>query len=732
MNTDSPTQPASGGSPAPAQEMPLLKLRDDLVFTVQSYGDQPCYLVEDPVNGSFFRIGVPEYKLLQHLNGEHTLEQALDQVNSHRLEDMPLLEMDVAQPLAQWLVHSQLAYMQHPETKNWQLAAPPDDTLQKVAKRINVLFIKLPLGSPDRWLERLYPKLSWMLGARFFWVWLLLVITGTYQIASHSTRFAQAASSLLSINNAVWLLLAWVFIKTIHEFFHGLVCKKYGGFVHEAGIFLILFAPLGGYVNATSMWRFTSRWQRMHVSVAGMFIELLIAAIAAWVWVYSQPGMVNYLAYNMIIIAGIGTLLFNANPLMRFDGYYVLSDGWDIPNLYASGQRYMRYLWRRYLQGRTEKKPDFPADKRTRIQAYGIASWLWRILIMLGLLVAATLLFHGAGVVIATIGLVSWLALPALRFLIQLNKDPQKRAVMKHLLLVSVIAGALLAVVLLQVQWSRNLSAPALLDYADATVIRADSPGFIKMLPVKNGDYVQAGEMLLQLQNHELEMELQDLALQLKIHELKRQQYFQDELLSAAQVEQEKLQELETKYREIRRQVEGLKITASVAGHVIAPELEKLQDAYVSRGMEILTLGNLEQIEVNVSIAQNDIDYFRAGIGNSAEMYTDSQPLTALDVVLERVNPAASQDIMYPMLTAVAGGDLAVKPKADAGENDPQYEHLSPRFSGVIQLSPEQAKKVHAGERAQVLITTAPQPLWNWLSQGVRRYFKHLEAISQG
>jgi len=709
----------------PQQQMPL-KLRDDLLFSHQFYANQNCYLLEDPVNAAYFQIGLPEYDFIRYLNGQRSVEEASIASNS-KLDD------SAVQTLIQWLLQSQLLMLQDEKTGQWRLPPAAENSLQKTTQKFNFLFLKLPLGSPNDWLDTLYPWFAWMLGNRFMWIWTLLVISGSYQLITHGSQFAQAANSLLTPYNAIWLLIAWVLIKTIHELFHGLVCKKYGGEVHDAGIFFILFAPLGGYVNAGSSWRFSSKWQRMHVSSAGMFVEVLIAAIASWIWVSTEVGALNYLAYNLIIIAGIGTLLFNANPLMRFDGYYILSDWLNLPNLGTSGQRYLQYLNRHYWQGRDMDLPAWP--HMNWIRAYAILSWLWRIFIMITLLYMAAHLWQGAGIIFAAFGLFSWLGVPFLNFMLQTRKLPNASRVYKRVLLLTTLLITTLFILLTQWHLSYTLTAPVVLDYAGATLVKVDTPGFIRHIAVQNGDYVQKDSLLFSLENRSLETELQMIETQIQAQHLKQQQALDEQLLSVYQLEQEKTKELEQKWQQLKQQVEGLKRTAPNSGQVIASDLSSLDNAYGSRGQVLVTIGDPDQLEVHASIAAADVDFFRTKLNQQVSLILARDSKQTHQATLLRVEARASQHINYPMLTPLGGGNLAITQRLDPSNQGKKrnqesagYVYIQPRFNAILSLPSQLAQDLYSGETGWIRIQSSAQNLWQRLQTWLKARLVLLNA----
>ncbi len=696
--------------------LPLLKLRQDLHFSFQSYSGNPCYLVEDTLNDSYFQIGELEYQFLHYLDGKTPIEQILLQ--------MPMLSTEQAQLICQYAIQSQIVYLK--TEQGWQLANPPKMKAAKLFQTLNILFIKIPLGSPDRWLSALLPYCRWMLGWGFFAVWLFLVISGGYLVANQFYRFSHAASNLLLPNNFIWLGVAWTIIKVLHETFHGLVCKKYGGFVQQAGIMLILFVPLGAYVNVTSSWKLRSKWQRIHISVAGIYLELLLSSLAAWVWSYTETGVINYLAYNIIVIAAIGTILFNANPLMRFDGYYILSDLLNMPNLYLHGQKYIRYLNRRYLQGHKENSP----TDSIFIKVYALCSLVWRWLVIFSLFITSLWLWHGAGVVIAILSLLSILVLPLSQFFKNLNLNVEKNKVIKQLSLRLTILSIIVLVVLTQVSWSPRLSAPAVIDYQPSVTVRAETAGFVATIAVKNGEQVAENQLLMVLENPELVSQQRDIALQVQISELKKQQLFNKNELAASQAEEEKLKAFRAQLADLNFKVEHLKIHAPLAGTVIADNLTDFKDLYVKRGVEILTIANPNHLEVKISIPQEEVEAFRANVNQTIWVYLDANPTQAIPTLLDRVNPSASQTILYPALTVLGGGLIPVKPKTEEQRkieknNEMQYEYLKPHFDGRSQL-PNPAAMIKAGQTAKVMILSPPRTLGYSLYVTIERYLQKL------
>ena len=189
------------------------------------------------------------------------------------------------------------------------------------------------------------PWLGWCFSFPALVGWCVVIGWALCDLAIHSQRLSESTSGVLAVGNWLWLGVAWVGLKVLHECGHAVACKRLGGEVREAGVIFVLLAPLA-YVDVTSTWRLRSKWARIQVAAAGMYVELFVAALATLVWARTPTSVLNQVCLNVMTTAGVMTVLFNANPLMRFDGYYIVSDLLELPNLYTQGQQYVAYLCR--------------------------------------------------------------------------------------------------------------------------------------------------------------------------------------------------------------------------------------------------------------------------------------------------------------------------------------------------------------------------------------------------
>ena len=383
-----------------------LRLREDLRFAHRAVGGQPCFVVEDPLNRRFYRLGAAEYTLVSLLDGRTSLRQAVAHTTAV-LGREAFSELEGA-AVCRWLLDARLAT--HAETTGAQ-AIPESGGIIPSALSAGPLSFRMPLGNPDALLADCHQRLRWATGGPGLAIWLILLATAGLQLAFQAGGLWSDARRVWSGGEWPCLVLIWVILKFVHELSHGLVCKRYGGEVREFGVNLVLLMPMP-YVDVSSAWRFPSKWMRIHVALAGMYAELSIAALAALVWVHTAAGPLHSLSFQTMILASIATVAFNANPLMRFDGYYVLAEWLDIPNLYSHGSSYISYLCRRYLLGMPASLPQWSLRKTLWIRCFGVASFAWRILVSVGLILAASAMFQGAGILLAVLSLMLWYGVP--------------------------------------------------------------------------------------------------------------------------------------------------------------------------------------------------------------------------------------------------------------------------------------------------------------------------------
>ncbi|MFO0871023.1 MAG: hypothetical protein U0935_19025 [Pirellulales bacterium] len=352
-------------------------------------------------------------------------------------------------------------------------------------------------------------------------------------------------------------------LKLWHELGHAAACKRFGGTVREFGVALIVFTPLP-YADISGAWRIRSKWRRFATSAGGLLFELPVAAVAAWIWSTTDPGLLHQNALNVVVAAGISALVFNLNPLMKFDGYYMLTDLAEIPNLAARGQAAVARVIRRWLLGDDAPPSDSSVPRSAWELPYGLAASVWRLLVCVGLLLLASRLGYGLGVLLALAAAVSWGLPPLFRGGGWLLSQPGRwRRPASWLRLAGGLAALLLAGLgAVSLFWGRGPSAIAVVDYYPKIEIRAATSGFVEQVCAETGDWIEAGEVIVRLTNEELQAEFQRTELDVARATRRADIFLSRRETAAWQAEQEVRRAHLTRLQELQTQVDSLIVRA--------------------------------------------------------------------------------------------------------------------------------------------------------------------------
>ena len=713
------------------------RLRRGLRFTFQEYTGGRYALIEDALHSKFHRVGLPEYLFLTYLDGRRTLSEAF--ARASLAAGPEAITESEALSLTQWLVDNHL--VDFDATSNEIAAEHQDKQHQKRAMElVNFMFLKMPVGSPDAFFTGLHRVAGWLCHPIIWLLWVVVVVVAIGLVIYDWRRFSDMAGGIFSATDAVVMLIIWAGLKVVHELGHGMVCKYYGCRVREAGVTLILFMPIT-YVDATSSWALPSKWQRMHVSFGGLWVELFIASAAAIYWSYSAEGYWNTIAYKLMIIAGSTTLLFNINPLMRFDGYYLLSDYLGMPNLYQRAQLSLMRFCNRYLVGKeVQEQTGVPLWERATLFSYGVASLVWRVVTMGVLIIAASTMWKGGGLILGIFCGVLWVVPGLYSFINTLATGEGVGAASRMRLIFRLALFAAVVAVVCYIPIYPTVTSPAVVQVKDMVVLRAECPGFINRVLVKEGDSVKQGQLLVEVRNLEETKDVEVLALKLKYQEAKTSMAMGEketqtgELdLPSFQAEQASLDGMRKQYAEKAKRLASLNIIAPSDGTVLVWKLPQRVGTFLQPGDEVLRMGVLPANELKLSIPEHAVDAFRAHIGERIEVLLPGRVET--EAILDRVTSRGNRDVVYPEITTLAGGPLSVaRRKQDSShqkdDKNPYsgYELVAPTFEAVAHFAGTPPTDIRSGEVARTRFRTgAPIPLWKqayaWTEGAVKWLF---------
>ncbi len=683
------------------------RLRDGIHFSLRHERGVAIGLVEDPHASRFHRVGLEEMRFLRALDGQRPLAAIVAQLArdgaGHTFTESEALQ------IVRWAKEQGLLAV---ESAREGSAEREKLALHQAATWLNPLMLKVPLARPDRFFAAAARGLRAACGWGGFIVWLGTVLLAAVQVAMDWPRFQRGFDGILARDNWLWLLGVWLVLKAWHEFAHGLFCRHFGAPVREVGVIFILFMPIG-YVDATGSLGLASKARRMAVAAAGMYAEFFLAALCALAWVHTPEGVAATALHNAIVTGTIVTLFFNANPLLRFDGYYLLSDWLELPNLALRGRQWVMRAANWLLTGTRALKPERPRTREQWLAAgYGVAAWLWQGLVIAGLLVAASALLRGGGLLLAALALALWVGFPLASFAAQiasqLGHDGRRWLGLAGRLAVFAL---LLAAVLL-VPLRRRVTALGVIELADTQAVRAECPGFVERVLVEDGQEVRAGDLLLELRNDEATAELARARLELARQEQAARVTYQRQDVAAYQAEQARVAAARRVVAERERYVATLQVRAAFAGRATGRRLAHLPGAYARTGDELCRLGRTAEHDVKFAVSQEAAPHFRAALGENLALRLEGRGLR-LKAHLTHLEARATREVRHPELTALAGGPLALRRREPPGEG---YELVEPHFVATARLTAPLA--LLPGELARARFTSARQVnLWE-LTQG--------------
>ena len=709
-----------------------LVLRSDLSFHRQEYRGQPCYLVVDDLNSNHYRIGMAEYNFVSLLDGSTTIASAVAQT-SVAMGNLAITESD-ALAVCKWLIDSNLATTQASRSAD-RLREKSDEAVhRRVKAKLNPITPKIPLFNPDRWLERLTPYFSWFLGVPAFIGWLVALFMGCYSVWSNASQLSESGSSVLAAENWIWLAVAWIGLKLIHEFAHGITCKAYGGDVRQFGIVLIVLIPLP-FVDVTSTWRFPSKWQRIFVAAAGMYVELFVAAIAAILWANTDAGVIHQQAFNVMIAGSVSTLLFNANPLMRFDGYYMLADWLEHPNLATHGQQLLKWAGKKFYLGLDVDRPTWPEGQSAIVATYAVFALLWRILICTVLVIAAESLLFGFGILMALAAIVWWLLVPVFRLLtlVFVGQSAQQQPSRLRFCLMTTALGMFLWTVMSYVPWYERIEAPAIVQFRDANEVRLTVGGFVREFFVQPDQQIRRGQPIARIENKELEVDVQVLEMQLATAELRARQFKQDHQIAAYQVEIQNLRALRQRLDERREQHSNLLVCSPADGKIIADDLNSMLGSFQAAGSLICEVNNPDDKELHALVSQHDIDRFQFRTSATVDIHIWGDPMVDATAILAEVSPRASSKITHPALTSACGGPLAVsyRPASVPDQTHEQFDLLTPRFLARVVFSGNSGKRYFVGQTGFVSFRASQGSIGDVLGEWMKNWIRSMRQQAQ-
>ena len=671
-------------------------------------------MLQDPSNNRQHRFNKSAYFIIGMMDGNRTVQQIWDAAIAALGDDAPTQD-EVIRLFGQLHFTDVLQSDISPDTL--EMLDRRDKHRGKWKQRLmNPFALRFPLIDPDRFLIKWMGLVKPFFGRAGLLLWLLVVGSAfILAVVNWPELTRNMADRVLTPQNLFLLWLVYPFVKLLHELGHAFAVRIWGGEVHEMGIVLLAFTPIP-YVEASASGAFPDKRKRMAVAAAGMTVELFVAALALFLWLNIESGQVSAIAYNVMLIGGVSTLLFNGNPLLRFDGYYVLADLIEIPNFSGRSTSYLGYLLQRYVFGIEDTASPVTSDgERPWFVIYGITSFFYRMFVLAALTLFVSSKFFFVGIFIAVWALFTQIFLPLIRNSYKFYNSIGGRRRRTRFITASAIIAVVATILLFVVPVPLRTNVQGVVSLPEYSRVRVGTDCFISEILIPDGSMVQSGDPLLRCEDPFLESEVRVLEANLKESKAR---YNAENLRARVQrdILRENIISAKADLNRTRERMDELIVLSPNQGLFVLPEADNLPGRFVKQGALLGYIMGASASTVVVVVGQADIALVRehtTGVQLRLAGNLD-KPFT---VSIDREIPAASDCLPSPVLGTTGGGCIPVDPSDPKG-----VRTLTKTFQFEIKLPIDQSNS-RIGERVYAMFEHGYEPIALQWFRSLRQLF---------
>jgi putative peptide zinc metalloprotease protein len=691
-----------------------LRKRADLVASKNFYDGRTYWVVKEPVGLNYFRFHEEEYAILSMLDGNTSLQTIRENFQAQFAPQRITLQ-DLQQFIG--MLHRSGLVISNAAGQGRQLRRRGDQKRKRewLGKLTNIFALRFRGIDPERLLTRLLPWFGWLftpmalIGALMLGLAALtLVLVQWDKFQSKLPTFEQ----FFAADNWLFLGATMAIVKILHEFGHGLSCKKFGGECHEMGLMLLVFTPCL-YCNVSDSWMLRNKWQRVFIGAAGMYVELILASIATFLWWFSTPGMFNFLCLSVMFICSVSTVVFNGNPLLRFDGYYILMDILEIPNLRQKSTEVLKRWFQSTCLGlELQDNPFLPRRNLFWFGLFTIAASIYRWVVVFGIIwflnqVLKPYGLEAIGKMFALAGVAGMIIQPLVQTY-KFLKVPGRASKMKrkNMLISLAVASALLAG-LFWIPLPFSVRCAFEIQPQDALQVRTTVPGKLVAWNHRPGDQVRAGEPIARLENvdllvQEAKYESEMRLAQIRLDQLERQSLFDTKHNASIPTQREARDSAASMLEEVRAKKAQLTVVAPRDGTLIeapskpvskaalaedqlpgwsgSPFAPSNSEAYFTQGDVLCVVGEPKQMEAIIVVDQGDIDLIQ--IGDEVELMLESARLNSVLGKISRISQSEMKE-SSENLSIQAGGNLNT-----AQDETGRVRPISTSYQATVPLEP--------------------------------------------
>lgn len=634
------------------------------------YRREVWYVISTKINPSYMRINGPAYYLFRQFNGERTVDEIWNSSLAALNDDAPTQD-EVVGLLSELFDATAVDFQQQSDVDQLFDNHRAQQARSAKSKHMNPLFMRFTVFDPDKLVQRMLPALQGLFSRGMLLFWLLLCSTSLVVAAYSATDIGRALSDdLTTTRNLIIMWFVFPIMKLLHELAHALAVRRWGGEVHEFGVALLVLLPVP-YVDASESAGFANKYRRMAVAGAGIVVESTLACLALLIWVAVEPGLVRDIAFNVMLTGSVSCLLFNGNPLLKFDSYYVLSDAIEIPALASRSTRYLLYLIQRYAFGMVVKSPVTAEGERPWLIGYGLVSTAYRLTLSFGICLFVASEYFFIGVALAIWAAFAQIVMPlikGLRFIVvdERLQAHRWRANALVMLALAVFVGLTGFVKLPHVTEARGVVWPV-----DDAMIRAGTDCLVEGVLVANGEDVEPGVQILHCDTTLLQSEVAQLRAELLAA---RAGVYSTRDRVERNMRKNEVQIAEELLAKAQQKLAKTTIVSSAGGALFVPDASNLVGRFFRQGELVGYLLSDENISIRSMLEQERIvllgDRF-----NAVEVMTLSRPRFHRSHIVRRL-PAATEQLVSPALGTQGGGDLAMRNEEDQGPRlrEPAFE----------------------------------------------------------
>ncbi len=706
-------------------------LRPDVNIRRQTYWGTPWYIISEPDNNTHFRLAREGYFFVSLLDGKRSMQDIWEQCQD--MGEGEALTQSEAIALLGRLHSAGLLLLDIPADTDSLLRRQQERRLKKLSSTLSsFLFLRIPLWAPDAFFTRFQHVGSWAFKPAGFGIWLIMLVAAVHALVVNWGMFAAEARHTLNPANIGWVYLVVILAKVVHECGHAFACKYFtardglSGDIHSMGIMLLLFAPVP-YIDVSSSVQIRSRWARAAIGLAGVYCELFLAFVATLLWAHTAEGTsLHLLARNCVIITSVTTLLFNVNPLLRFDGYFVFSDLLSMPNLYQRSQAYVIYLFKKHVLGVAKAATVVSRkNEKTLYPIYAVAAFIYRIIITVSIFFVLEENFATLGVLLSLSLFVLWFGLPAIKGLVWLIQGQELAGMRERAIGRLALAGGALAVLLLVIPVESAVVVEGVVESREQNMIFSEVDGTLADFAPTDTPALQGKTAVVSISNPGLMAELARTEISAAVARAKFEHAQHQGDTNAAGMY---LLEWRGNLRQVdilRHQAARQVIYAPMSGVWVAPELSRRHGKWVDKGEMLGSVYAPDKLRLRVAVDQFDAARIFAEPLERAEFCisrrTDVRSASGafFTATLESPPvPAGRRQLFHPALGMQAGGEMPTEQGADG-------QVVAARHFFELRLVPESTAlaDLASGQKVLVRLLFGSQPLGLQWARRLHQFF---------